>query len=91
MNLPPDVISVLTEYNWPGNVRELENIIERLVVTGKNDTIGVGGPPAEVRAQPTRRRARSANAAARSPTSSTDEWSKRASRSGRPFTPLHGT
>ena len=52
MNLPPDVISVLTEYNWPGNVRELENIIERLVVTGRNDTVGVADLPAEVRAQP---------------------------------------
>ena len=25
------------EYSWPGNVRELENVIERLVVTGRNE------------------------------------------------------
>src|SRR5947207_7992900 len=27
VTMPPDVISVLAEYNWPGNVRELENIV----------------------------------------------------------------
>ena len=32
--------SCLTEYAWPGNVRELENVIERLVVTGRNDVVG---------------------------------------------------
>lgn len=30
---------ILSKYNWPGNVRELENIIERLVVTCKDDII----------------------------------------------------
>jgi DNA-binding NtrC family response regulator len=49
--MPPDVVSVLMEYNWPGNVRELENIIERLVVTGRNDTIGVADLPTELRLQ----------------------------------------
>ena len=28
-------MQVLTEYAWPGNVRELENVIERLLVTGR--------------------------------------------------------
>jgi transcriptional regulator with PAS, ATPase and Fis domain len=52
VTMPPDVVSVLAEYNWPGNVRELENIVERLVVTGKNDTVTIADLPAEVRAQP---------------------------------------
>jgi two-component system response regulator HydG len=52
MTMPPDVVSVLAEYHWPGNVRELENVIERLVVTGRNDTVSVADLPAEIRAQP---------------------------------------
>jgi transcriptional regulator with PAS, ATPase and Fis domain len=52
VTMPPEVVSVLAEYNWPGNVRELENIVERLVVTGKNDTVTIADLPAEVRAQP---------------------------------------
>ena len=51
MTVPPEVISVLMEYNWPGNVRELENIIERLVVTGRNDRIAVADLPPEIRTQ----------------------------------------
>ncbi len=30
---------ILLKYHWPGNVRELENIIERLVITTKSNTI----------------------------------------------------
>jgi len=52
VTMPPDVVSVLAEYHWPGNVRELENIVERLVVTGKNDTVTIADLPAEVRTQP---------------------------------------
>ncbi len=37
--ISPDAIKLLAEYSWPGNVRELENVIERLVVTGRNDTV----------------------------------------------------
>src|SRR4051812_2954344 len=32
LELTPDVLDLLTEYDWPGNVRELENVIERAVV-----------------------------------------------------------
>jgi PAS domain S-box-containing protein len=32
-------MSVLLKYPWPGNVRELENILERLVITTKGETI----------------------------------------------------
>jgi len=37
--IDPNTMAVLIKYNWPGNVRELENIIERLVITTKDDTI----------------------------------------------------
>ena len=46
-----EVMQLLTDYNWPGNVRELENVIERLVVTGKNDAVTVADLPLELRAQ----------------------------------------
>ena len=32
-------MTILMKYPWPGNVRELENILERLVITTKNDAI----------------------------------------------------
>lgn len=34
-----NTIALLIKYHWPGNVRELENIIERLVITTKNNII----------------------------------------------------
>jgi len=39
--LSAEVLGYFMTYNWPGNVRELENLIERLVVTSINDTIGI--------------------------------------------------
>lgn len=37
--ITPDALAILTEYNWPGNVRELENIVERLIITTREDAI----------------------------------------------------
>ncbi len=51
ITVPPDVMTVLMQYHWPGNVRELENAIERLVVTGKPDVVGVSDLPVELRTQ----------------------------------------
>jgi transcriptional regulator with PAS, ATPase and Fis domain len=44
-------IKLLSDYAWPGNVRELENVIERLVVTGRNDTVMPDDLPMEIRTQ----------------------------------------
>jgi transcriptional regulator with PAS, ATPase and Fis domain len=52
ITVPPSVMAVLTEHNWPGNVRELENVIERLVVTGRGDVITINDLPIELRTQP---------------------------------------
>jgi two-component system response regulator AtoC len=49
LRIAPEATKVLTEYSWPGNVRELENVIERLVVTGRSDVVGVDDLPLEVR------------------------------------------
>ena len=45
----PEALKMLTEYSWPGNVRELENVIERCVVTGRNEIVTVDDLPLEVR------------------------------------------
>ena len=34
----PDAIALLEAYPWPGNIRELENLIERMVVLGADNT-----------------------------------------------------
>jgi transcriptional regulator with GAF, ATPase, and Fis domain len=47
--LAPDTMRLLCDYSWPGNVRELENVIERLVVTGRNASIVPEELPMEVR------------------------------------------
>ena len=49
--LSPEAVAALVEHRWPGNVRELENVIERLVVTGRNEIIVPEDLPIEVRAQ----------------------------------------
>ena len=38
-------IEALQQYAWPGNVRELENVIERAVLLGKSDKIGLEDLP----------------------------------------------
>ena len=40
--------AVLQNYDWPGNVRELENAIERAVVLGSSDMIGIDDLPRRV-------------------------------------------
>ena len=49
--LEPEAFQALTDYSWPGNVRELENVIERLVVTGKHELVKIEELPPEVRSQ----------------------------------------
>ena len=44
----------MMDYHWPGNVRELENVVERAVVLGHDETIDEGELPAAIaRAEPT--------------------------------------
>ena len=49
LELAPDALRLLEEYNWPGNVRELENVIERAVVLTSGATIGVSLIPESIR------------------------------------------
>jgi len=45
IGITPEARAVLQTYDWPGNVRELENTIERAVVLGLSDTIGIEDLP----------------------------------------------
>jgi transcriptional regulator with PAS, ATPase and Fis domain len=46
-----DARKLMSEYWWPGNVRELENVIERLVVTGRTEVVTADDLPMEIRSQ----------------------------------------
>lgn len=46
----PEALKQLVHYSWPGNVRELKNVIERLVVTIKENVILVEHLPLEIQA-----------------------------------------
>jgi len=50
-HISPEAIRLMAEYSWPGNVRELENVIERLVVTGRNETVMPDDLPLEIKTQ----------------------------------------
>jgi DNA-binding NtrC family response regulator len=47
--ISPDAIVVLCNYTWPGNVRQVENVIERLVVTGRRETVQIDDLSPEIR------------------------------------------
>ena len=36
-----DALQALTNYDWPGNVRELSNVIERVSILCKSDSVGI--------------------------------------------------
>jgi two-component system response regulator PilR (NtrC family) len=52
VEITPDALDVLTDYDWPGNVRELENVIERAVVLSTKPRIDVDLIPDHIRSAP---------------------------------------
>src|SRR2546429_6890635 len=44
----PDALVVLERYHWPGNIRELENVIERAIVLGSGEILGVDALPSSL-------------------------------------------
>ncbi|MEQ1573680.1 MAG: sigma-54 dependent transcriptional regulator, partial [Vicinamibacterales bacterium] len=48
-DIEPEAVAALSDYSWPGNVRELQNVIERLVVTGRHEIIKVDDLPTDIR------------------------------------------
>ena len=49
LELTPEALDLLYEYDWPGNVRELENVIERAAVLSSSSRIDVDLVPDHVR------------------------------------------
>ena len=49
--LTADALSALEEHSWPGNVRELENLIQRLIITTRQEEIGAADLPPHLLAQ----------------------------------------
>jgi transcriptional regulator with PAS, ATPase and Fis domain len=49
IQLTPEAMVYLWEYDWPGNVRELENLVERLVVLNENGLVGPEDLPPSIR------------------------------------------
>ena len=45
----PEAMAVLERHHWPGNIRELENAIERAIVLGTGEMVGVEALPESVR------------------------------------------
>jgi two-component system response regulator PilR (NtrC family) len=50
VQIEPEAMQRILEYDFPGNVRQLENLIERGVALARGNTIGVEQLPKEVRA-----------------------------------------
>src|SRR5262245_27856569 len=44
-----EALQALCEYSWPGNVRQVENVVERLVVTGRGEQVQVSDLPPDIR------------------------------------------
>lgn len=42
-------MEALCDYSWPGNVRQVENVVERLVVTGRREIVQLEDLPHEIR------------------------------------------
>ncbi len=42
-------MDALCDYSWPGNVRQVENVVERLVVTGRREIVQLEDLPQEIR------------------------------------------
>ncbi len=49
LELAPDALDLLMDYDWPGNVRELENVIERAVVLSSGSRIDASLVPDHVK------------------------------------------
>ncbi len=48
----PEALAALETYHWPGNVRELENVIERAIVLGAGELLGLDALPANLQGAP---------------------------------------
>jgi DNA-binding NtrC family response regulator len=49
VQITPDALKLLVEYDWPGNIRELRNLVESVVVMMPGRTIGPADIPPQIR------------------------------------------
>jgi DNA-binding NtrC family response regulator len=49
IELAPEALDLLMEYDWPGNVRELENVMERAVALARGSRVELEDLPEEIR------------------------------------------
>ncbi len=49
IDISPDALHLMEQYDWPGNIRQVENLVERLVVTAKKDIVSEDALPDEFR------------------------------------------
>jgi transcriptional regulator with PAS, ATPase and Fis domain len=47
--LSAEVVEAFTNYPWPGNVRELINVLERIIITSRQEIISVEDLPGNFR------------------------------------------
>jgi DNA-binding NtrC family response regulator len=47
----PEAMAKMMAYHWPGNVRQLENVIQRALALGGNETIQITDLPNEIAQQ----------------------------------------
>jgi len=47
--IAPEALDILVNYEWRGNVRELQNVMERMMILSKTDTIEVSDLPRYLR------------------------------------------
>ncbi len=52
LELPDALMPHFQNYRWPGNIRELENVVERLVVLSRGETITLADLPESIRSMP---------------------------------------
>ena len=51
LSVSPEAVAALEHYDYPGNIRELRNIIERMVVLARGNTLELSDVPAQIRQQ----------------------------------------
>jgi DNA-binding NtrC family response regulator len=52
LSFPDEAMPLFEHYSWPGNVRELENIVERMVVLSREDSLSLASAPEQIRRPP---------------------------------------
>ena len=48
LEFSPDAMQALTEFTWPGNVRQLENVVQRIVIRSRGQSIDIDEIPQEI-------------------------------------------